>query len=418
MRRVVVVGAGVVGVACAYYLHKAGCAVVLIDKGAVGGGCSHANCGFVCPSHVLPLAGPGVLGKTLRTLLQKGSPLVIRLGALTQPRSPALWAWLVRFALRCNRFDMLRAGHALQALLDSSRQLYGELMKSAEVEAEFQERGLLFVFHSAAAFDHYAHTDRLLREEFDLPARRYDGSELAALEPALKPGLAGAYHYERDAHLRPDRLMTSWQARLEQMGVEVRQNCPLLGFERHGRRVTAVQTPQGPLTCSHVVVAAGAWTPLLREHLGCSVPIQPGKGYSITTARPALCPRHPLIFEEDRVAITPMPSAYRIGSTMEFAGYDERLRRSRLDVLRKAARRYLVEPEGAPVLEEWWGWRPMVPDGLPLIGAVAGRDNVLVAAGHGMLGLSMAPGTGRLVAELLTDQAPHVDPAPYRVGRF
>ncbi len=412
MSRVVVVGAGVVGVACAYYLRRAGRDVVLIDRGGVGQGCSHANCGFICPSHVLPLAGPGVLGKTLWALLQKGSPLVIR------PRlDPALWAWLVRFALRCNRGDMLRAGHALQALLDSSRQLYGELLRSGEVEAEFQEHGLLFVFRTRAGLDHHAQTDRLLRQEFDLPARRYEGSELAALEPALKPGLAGAYHYERDAHLRPDLLLASWRARLEQMSVEVREGCALEGLQRHGRRVLAVQTTRGALPCSHVVVATGAWTPLLRRHLGCRVPIEPGKGYSITMARPALCPRLPLMFEEDRVAITPLPSAYRIGSTMEFAGFDERLPPARLELLRRAARLYLVEPEGEPVLEEWWGWRPMVPDGLPLIGAVPGLDNVLLAAGHGMLGLSMAPGTGRLVAELLTRQTAHLDPAPYRVDR-
>jgi D-amino-acid dehydrogenase len=413
MTNVVIVGAGVVGVACAYYLRRAGCEVTLIDRGRVGQGCSHANCGFVCPSHVLPLAGPGVLGKTLRTLLQKDSPLVIR------PRlDPTLWSWLVRFALRCNRPAMLRAGHALQALLESSRALYSELMAGGSIEAEWQERGMLFVFRSPAEFLHYAPTDRLLREEFGVQARRYDGRELVEMEPALRPGLAGAYHYERDAHLRPDRLMGSWHAELVRLGVVVRENCALTGFERHGRRVLGVVTSQGTLRCGHVVVAAGAWTPLLRRHLGCTVPIQPGKGYSITTARPARCPRFPLIFEEDRVAITPMQSAYRIGSTMEFAGYDERLKRSRLGLLRRAAQDYLVEPEGAPVLEEWWGWRPMVPDGVPLIGAVPRLENVVLAAGHGMLGLAMASATGRLVAELLTGATPHIDPAPYRVGRF
>jgi D-amino-acid dehydrogenase len=418
MMRVVVVGAGVVGVACAYYLRKANQAVTLVDRGRVGQGCSHANCGFVCPSHVLPLAGPGVIGKTLRTLVQKDSPLVIRLGALVQPRSLALWSWLLRFALRCNRPDMLRSGHAIQALLSSSRGLYSELISAGTIDADWQERGLLFVFRNPAEWKHYAHTDRLLREEFNMPARRYEGSELSDLEPALKPGLAGAYHYEGDAHLRPDRLMDSWRGEVERLGVEVHEDCAFLGFERHGRRVNGVATSQGVLPCDHVVIAAGAWTPLLREHLGCAVPIQPGKGYSITTARPARCPRIPLIFEEDRVAITPMPSAYRIGSTMEFAGYDERLRRDRLELLRRAARLYLIEPEGSPVLEEWWGWRPMVPDGLPLIGPVPRWENVLLAAGHGMLGVSMAPGTGRLVAELITGQVPHLDPAPYRVRRF
>jgi D-amino-acid dehydrogenase len=413
MTRVVIVGAGVVGVACAWYLRRAGLDVTLIDRGDVGQGCSHANCGFVCPSHVLPLAGPGVLGKTLRTLLHRDSPLVIR------PRlDPALWVWLVRFALCCNHPAMMRAGHALQALLSSSRALYNELMAAGTIEAEWEERGLLFVFRSPGELEHHGHTARFLHEQFGIIARHYDSTALAEMEPALKPGLAGAWHYERDAHLRPDRLMTSWRGELERLGVEIRAGCGLEGFERHGRRVIGVVTPQGTLPCSQVVVATGAWTPLLRRHLGCSLPIQPGKGYSITTARPARCPRFPLMFEEDRVAITPMQSAYRIGSTMEFAGYDERLNPARLDILRKAARLYLTEPEGAPVLEEWWGWRPMVPDGVPIIGAVPGNENVWLAAGHGMLGLSMAPATGRLVAELIGGATPHVDPRPYRVDRF
>jgi D-amino-acid dehydrogenase len=313
---------------------------------------------------------------------------------------------------------MLQSGRALHALLDSSRTLYGELMAAGTVEAEWQEHGLLFVFRSPTEMKHHARTARLLRDEFGVSAEHLDSGALAGLEPALKPGLAGGFRYPRDAHLRPDRLMDSWRRELERLGVEVRENCPLVDLARHGRRAVGVVTPQGTLACSHVVVAAGAWTPTLRRLLGSTLPIQPGKGYSITTARPALCPRFPMMFEEDRVAITPMQSAYRIGSTMEFAGYDDRLDRRRLEILRRAARLYLVEPEGAPLIEEWWGWRPMVPDGLPLIGPLPRWENVLVAAGHGMLGLSMAPATGRLVAELLQRQPPHVDPVPYRVERF
>ncbi len=201
-------------------------------------------------------------------------------------------------------------------------------------------------------------------------------------------------------------------------GVEVREGCSFLGFERDGRSVRAVQTEQGPLAADAVVIATGAWTPMLEKHLGCRVPIQPGKGYSITMARPGRCPAIPMLFEEDRVAVTPMQSGYRLGSTMEFAGYDTTLNPRRLDLLRQAARHYLIEPEAEPVTEQWWGWRPMVADGKPIIGRSPVLDNVLIAAGHGMLGLSMAPATGKLVAEMLTGQTPHVDPRPYAVTRF
>jgi D-amino-acid dehydrogenase len=166
------------------------------------------------------------------------------------------------------------------------------------------------------------------------------------------------------------------------------------------------------------VVAAGAWTPFLNQHLGCRVPIQPGKGYSITMPRPTICPTLPLVFEEHRVAITPMASGYRIGSTMEFAGYDATLNRRRLEMLRAGARHYLHEPDCEPVQEEWFGWRPMTYDGVPIIDRSPALANVVIAAGHNMLGLSMAPATGKLVAEILAGAPPHLDPKPYLLSRF
>jgi len=412
-KSIVVVGAGVVGVACAHYLSEAGARVVLLDKGTVGGACSHGNCGYVCPSHILPLAGPGMIGKTLKTLLQRESPLSVK------PRfDPSLWAWMWRFARRCNMADMLESGRGIQALLNSSRQLYGELFAKKLLFADWQERGLLFVFLSPSEMSHYAEVDSLLKNEYGLTARRIESAELLHREPALKPGIAGAWHYECDAHLRPDLLLKSWNALLQTKNVDIRERCVLHGFERDGRRVTKVQTSTGTIEADAVVAATGAWTPQLSAILGCKVPIQPGKGYSITMGRPAKCPVIPMIFEEHRVAVTPFRDGYRIGSTMEFAGYDESMNRKRLELLTRGASHYLQEPMGEPVQEEWWGWRPMVPDGKPIVGRSPALDNVWIAAGHGMLGLSMATGTGKLVAELIHGTTPHVDPIPYSATRF
>jgi D-amino-acid dehydrogenase len=411
--RMVVVGGGVIGLACAHYLQRAGAAVTVIDQGAVGQACSRGNCGFVCPSHVLPLAAPGAVGATLKTLLQPNSPLKVRLRF-----DPALWGWFYQFARRCNTADMLDAGRAIQALLNSSWALYDELFRTEPLDGEWETHGLLFVFRTPAAMEHHAATERLLREQFNVGATRYDGPALNDLEPALKPGLAGGWHYTTDAHLRPDKLTASWRQLLESRGVEFREQCPFTGFVQAGRRVKEVETAQGRLPADAVVIATGAWTPLLNKHLRCRVPIQPGKGYSITMPRPAVCPAIPLMFEEHRVAVTPMQSGYRLGSTMEFAGYDATLNPKRLDLLRRGASHYLREPLAEPVQEEWWGWRPMVYDGKPVIGRGPAADNVLIAAGHGMLGLSMAPATGKLVAELLGGAPPHVDPAPYSAARF
>jgi D-amino-acid dehydrogenase len=392
--KVVVVGCGVIGAACAHYLVRSGWAVEMIDRGAFGQGCSHANCGFVCPSHVLPLAAPGAVGQAFWALFQKDSPFSIKLRL-----DPALWGWLLRFARRCNRHDMLEAGRAIQALLQSSRALYQDLFATEPLDAEWETRGLLFVFRSPAAMEHYAHTDRLVREKFGLAAVRYEAAALPDLEPALKPGLAGAWYHAGDAHLRPDKLMTSWRRLLEARGVTVREHCEFKGLVRDGRLARGVATSAGTLPAEAVVIATGAWTPLLQRHLGCPVPIQPGKGYSITMARPGKCPARPLLFDEHRVAVTPLKSGYRLGSTMEFAGYDTTLNRRRLDLLRTGAAHYLQEPYGEPVYEEWYGWRPMTCDGKPIIGPSPALDNVFLAAGHNMLGLSMAPATGRLIAE-------------------
>lgn len=411
-RRVIVIGGGVIGAACAYYLNRAGWHVTVVERGEFGMGCSHGNCGFVCPSHVLPLAEPGAAWKAFKSLFAKNSPLAIK------PRfDPALWLWLLKFARRCNMADMLEAGHACQALLESSRQLYDELMASEALDCEWEPRGLLYVFRSPEAMEEYAHTDRLLGEIFHVPAARYDPDELLRFEPALRPGLAGGWYYKHDAQLRPDKLMTAWRRVLESRGVEIRERCAVQGFGRQRRRAETIHTAQGDLAADAVVVATGALTPFLNRHLGCSVPIQPGKGYSLTMVRPALCPSVPLIFPETRVAVTPMHSGYRLGSTMEFAGYDATIDRRRLDLLRDGARPYLHQPDAKPVLEEWCGWRPMTFDGKPFIDRSPIMDNVLIAAGHNMLGLSMAPATGKLVAELLDGQTPHIDPEPYALRR-
>ena len=411
--RVIVVGGGVIGAASAYYLAKTGWAVTVLDRGGFGKGCSHGNCGFVSPSHVLPLAGPGVMRDTLKALFARNSPFSIK------PRlDPALWSWLWRFARRCNERDMLASATAIQALLNSSRQLYDELMATEPLDCEWQPRGILFVFRTPAGIEHHAHAVELLRSSFGVTATRHDGDAVRDLEPALKPGLAGGFHYPGDAHLRPDKLMASWQRVLTGHGVEIRELCDVHGFRRDGDRATTVITSHGDLTADAFVIAAGALTPLLNRELGCKIPIQPGKGYSITMRRPAKCPTLPLLFEEDRVAVTPMQASYRLGSTMEFAGYDSTLNRRRLALLTAGARHYLDEPAAEPIEEEWFGWRPMTPDSVPIIDRSPIMNNVLIAAGHNMLGVSMAPATGQLVAELLGGTTPLLDASRYALARF
>lgn len=411
--RIIIVGGGIIGTACAYYLSQAGRNVTIFEQGSFGRGCSHGNCGFVCPSHVLPLAGPGAVGRALWSLLTPNAPFAIKFRF-----DLSLWSWLLQFARRCNGSAMVEAGHAIAALLNSSRQLYAELLQQEPIDCEWQEHGLLMVFQTRKGLDEHAATDQLLHDTFGVAATHYEGEALTSLEPALKPGLAGGCLYPLDAHLRPDRLLTGWRRILEARGISIRENCPVSGFVAEKGRARAILTPQGPLEAEAFVVATGAWTPFLRQHLGCPIPIQPGKGYSITMPRPARCPALPMLFPEHSVGVTPMRSGYRLGSTMEFAGYDSTLNRRRLYLLRQGAAPYLQEPACEPVEEEWFGWRPMTYDSKPIIDRSPALANVLIAAGHNMLGLSMAPATGKLVAELLNQQTPHLDPGPYSARRF
>jgi len=410
-RRVAIVGGGVIGIACAHFLGEAGYRVTVVDRGRIGAGCSERNCGLVCPSHVLPLAEPGAIRAAIQALLTPGAAFRIR------PRVDlALWRWLWRFARRCNRRDQLASGHAIQPLLASSMELYPALAR--ELDCEWQKSGLLFVYRRRDLFDAYAAADALLAAEFGEGARRLDAPELRAFEPSLDDSVAGAWYYEHDAHLSPERLLASWRARLEARGVRFVENRAFAGFDVASGTARSARVGDESLRADVWVVATGAWTPRLAALIGRRIPIEPGKGYSLLVPRPAVCPRVPMIFPEHRVAVTPLESGLRLGSIMEFAGYDESLPESRLRQLRDGAAHYLREPLADARSAEWFGWRPMTWDSTPVIGRCPGYENVWLATGHNMLGLSMAPATGRLVTELVAGIEPHVNAERYRAERF
>lgn len=411
-KHTVVVGGGVIGGFAAWYLARAGRRVTLIDQGLFGKAASHGNCGYISPSHVIPLQRPGQLLTAFKGMLSRETALRIEPSKLL-----SLAPWLLKFALRCNSRDMMTAGRACHPLLQSSAALYREVFEQQNMEVEWKPDGLLFVFRDQHEFDEYAGIDSWLKTHFQVSAEPLAGSALTDFEPALKSGLAGAWLYRCDGHLRPDRLMRELRRIITEAGVTVMEQTEMKSIQGLGSRASAVATDRETLSADEFVIATGAWTPMLKDSLGCRLPIQPGKGYSITMARPAVCPVYPMILEECHVAITPFETGYRIGSTMEFSGYDSSLNRHRLDYLRRGAAEYLRQPTADPVEEEWCGWRPMSADGIPYIDRSPRFENVWIAAGHSMLGISMGTGTGKLVAEMVTGQSPHLDVSAYRVNR-
>jgi len=409
----IVVGSGIIGIACAHYLSQAGLDVTVIDRGTIAGECSHANCGYICPSHVLPLTEPGAIRAALKSLFTPGAPFRVK------PRwSPSLWFWFWQFARRCNRGTMLTAGRHLEAILDSSMSEYERLIESESLQCEWEQKGLLYVLQSEHGFREFAETDRLLSDEFGVAADRIEGKDLPTFEPALKSGLAGAFYYPGDASVRPDRLNASWSAALMKRGVSFIEQCELLSVNKSGDRITAIETSRGEMTADAILIATGAWSGQLSEDLECKVPIQPGKGYSVTMARPSPCPEYPMLFPEHRVGVSPFESGYRLGSMMEFAGFDSSIPERRINQLRESAKPYLVSPFTDEEQSRWYGWRPMTWDSLPVIGPVPRLKNAFLATGHNMLGLSMAPATGKLVQELMLNRPPHIDPTPYLPDRF
>ena len=410
---ILIVGAGVIGIACAHYLSEAGYRVKVIDQSSVASKCSHGNCGFVCPSHVLPLTEPGAISLALKSLFKPNAPFRVK------PRlSPALWNWMLQFARRCTHRQMLSAGEHLKAILDSSMTEYRSLVGKGGLECEWKEHGLLYVFGTQKSLAGFAETDRLLTEHFQVSAKRIEGGDLTDFEPALKPGLAGAFHYPGDAQVRPDVLNRNWTEQLRKRGVEFVENCQLLSTKKRDGKIIALVTSHGEMTADKFVFATGAWSSKLGRELECQIPIEPGKGYSLTMKRPSICPTHAMLFPEHKVGVTPFDEGYRLGSMMEFAGFDESIPARRIQQLRDSAEPYLKEPHTEAVEEEWYGWRPMTWDSLPIIGRAPKIENAWLATGHNMLGLSLAPATGRLIAELVQGEKPHIDASAFRPKRF
>lgn len=411
--RVLIAGGGIVGIACAHYLAQAGYAVTVVDRRGIGAGCSHGNCGHICASHVLPLNEPANLLAGLASVVNPRAPFRVK----PQWR-PALLRWFWEFARRCTHRHALSAGAAMKSILAASVGEYAALFEAREFEAEWQPLGLLYVLRTRRGMDRFAAQDAMLRDTFDVAATRLEGSELPAFDAALRPGLAGGFLYEGDAFLRPDALTANWAAWLRARGVRFEVDRRVHGVETTGGKVARLLTDAGELTADHYVFALGAWSAELAAALGCPVPLEPGKGYSITTTRPRNCPRHAMLFTEHRVGATPFDDGFRLGSMMEFAGFDATIPPGRIRQLVDSARHYLHDPVGEEVLETWCGWRPMTWDSLPIIGRVPGLGNAVLATGHHMLGMTMAPGTGRLVAEIIGEKPAHIDPSPYSPGRF
>ncbi len=411
---VLIVGAGVSGLATALTLLESGRQVLVIDAGRIGGGASHGNCGTITPSHAPPLAAPGMIGTAMRWMLTPDAPLYV------QPRfDPVLWRWLLGFAARCNHRDWLASAHAKYALLADSRLRLAEWVRDFGIDCEFVESGEDYVFRDPRRLQQEQRELPLLRE-LGIPMTVVDGPAYEALEPALKPGIAGAIRFTGDASLRPERYVAELARLVRERGGSIVEDTAVLSLQSTTDGIDVV-TASGRLHARDVVIATGAWSPRIATAIGLPwlrKVIQPGKGYSITYSRPPLVPKTALMLRDRSVCVTTWNDGFRLGSTMEFSGFDTRLNERRLGALERGAREFLHEPVGPHVRERWYGWRPMSRDDIPLIGRAPGHRHLWMSTGHGMMGVGMSTGSAQLLADLIQGREPAVDPTPFDPARF
>jgi D-amino-acid dehydrogenase len=415
-RTVIVCGGGIVGLCTAYYLSREGFAVTVIERNPEeADSCAHGSAGYVSPSHVVPVSAPGMVWQGLKWMLSSSSPFYIK------PRLDLeliRWGWL--FARSCSVAHLRRAAPVLRDLCLAGRQLFVELAAQTGNAFELRTEGLLNLCKTEKGLEHEAQTLARVANEVGIEARILDRRETAAMEPNVRLDAAGSIYFPIDAHLTPRKLMATLITLLTRQGVKLLWKTPLLAWQIEAGRVAKVSTTAGALVADEYVLATGSWAAQTVRRLPLWLPMQPGKGYSLTIKGPRLQFNRPMILSERRVAVTPMGEQLRFGGTMELSGHSASVLPERIEQIMAAAQSYFPDfrADDFANVKPWFGYRPMSPDGLPYIGRFAGFSNLTAACGHAMLGVTLAPITGLLVAETLSGRRPSVDMTLLNPDRF
>lgn len=411
---VIIVGGGIIGLTSAYYLAKGGWKVTVVDRDDFTDNCSYGNAGMIVPSHFTPLAAPGIITQGIKWLFNSRSPFYVK-----PSPSLSLISWGLKFIRHANEQHVVRSAPDILALNNLSKDLYNELANELGDEFGLACRGILMLFKTEKTAAEEVHlAEQATALGLDVGVLTHE--QVQALEPDVKLDVMGATHYRSDAHLHPPALMASLIHRIKQLGVVLKPHTEVKGFERNGGKITKVIATAGELSADVVVLTGGAWLGTLAKKAGLTVPLMPGKGYSFMTNAFEGKVRHPALLLEARVALTPMGGEVRIGGTMELAPVNHHVNMNRVAGIVGSIPDYYPEyrlpmPEKQAI---WHGFRPCSPDGLPYIGRSSTINNLIVAGGMGMMGLSLGPAAGKIVSELAQGEKTSADIRLFDPERF
>lgn len=409
---VVVVGGGIVGLSAAYELASRGSDVVVIDRDTIGTGCAVGSAGHIVPSHVVPLAAPGAVRKAVRALIRRDGPLSMRWSM-----GPRLWSWLAGFVRSCTSEAVASAAPALSELGALSTRMIDEWISANGISCDQRRDGLIDVYGQEQAFEAARLAAEAVRS-WGVSVDVLDAQGVRELEPALNDSTVGGVWFPDDGIVHPAKFLDGLKAATEARGVTLLSNVELIDVATTSNVIETLSTSRGDISPRHVVIATGAWTGGLAKFLGEKIPVIPGRGFSVTVDRPEQGPRRALLLGEKHIAIGPMGDELRLSGRFELGYFGTTPLPDRIDQIERLARSRLRLDERLTVRETWAGLRPVTPDGVPIISQSSRWENVTIATGHAMTGLSLGPGTGRVVAQLVHGEPTDIDTTRFSIARF
>ena len=412
MKKVVIIGGGIIGLSTAYYLQKEGHQVTVIDKSDFSSGASYVNAGYITPSHIISLAAPGIITKGLKWMLNPASPFYVK------PRLDAdFLKWGLAFKRSANKKKVAQSIPVIKDINIFSRELYEDMKASGDMKFHYERKGLLMAYKDEKTGEEEWEVGQKAIE-LGMKVEDLSAKQVEELQPKANLDVKGAVYFHSDAHMTPGDFMKEMLSYLKAKGVEILGNEEVKDMEVSTNTISKIITDKREIQADEVVMAAGSWSPLLSKKLGIKMLLQAGKGYRINVLRETNITM-PTVLLEAKVAVTPMDGFTRFAGTMEIAGINHKINPVRVNAIAKAGQEYykglqITEEEKA---EAQCGLRPVTPDGLPYIGRSSKCKNLTIATGHAMMGWSLGPATGKLITEIISEQKPSLDLSPFAVER-